>query len=120
MHEQRRKIDLHPNDSLNEQDQPPPHGIKPLPFTKFDDVAAFAAKRWIMKGMIARGETSSWIGPPKSGKSSVLDDLAARCAQGKDWCGYRAMEACRVLIIALERGDLHKRRFAVYQKRDGL
>jgi len=92
----------------------------PLPFTTFDDISVELAKRWILKGLVARGETSSWIGPPGSGKSSLVDDLAVHCAQGRDWNGHRAKEACGVLILALERADLHMRRLAVYRQRDKL
>jgi hypothetical protein len=37
-----------------------------------------------------------------------------------DWRGHRAKEACGVVIFALERGDLFKRRLLAYQQRDGL
>ncbi|MGV7216002.1 AAA family ATPase [Bradyrhizobium sp. UFLA05-112] len=94
--------------------------VKSLPFTTFDDIDVVATRRSIFKGLIARGEISSWIGPPGSGKSSLVDDLAVHCAQGKDCFGHRAREMGGVLIIALERADLHKRRLAVYRQRDGV
>lgn len=93
---------------------------KALKLTYFDDCGAFAVKRWILKWMIARGETSAWIAPPGAGKSALLTEIAVHCAAQIDWRGHKAKEACGVLVLALERGDLFKRRFRVYSQRDGL
>lgn len=38
----------------------------------FDDCDTVVAKEWILKGLIARGEASSWIAPPGKGKSALL------------------------------------------------
>ncbi len=97
-----------------------PVKVKPLPMTLFDAVGQSPTKRWIMKGLIARGETSSWIGPPGCGKSAAKADLAVHSARQADWLGHRAKEKCGVLVFALERGDLYERRFAAYRKRDQL
>jgi len=91
-----------------------------LKLTYFDDCGAFAQKRWILKGIIARGETSAWIAPPAAGKSALLTEISVHCAAQIDWRGHRAKEACGVVIFALERADLFKRRLRVYQQRDGL
>jgi hypothetical protein len=88
--------------------------------TYFDDCGAFAEKRWILKGIIARGETSAWIAPPGAGKSALLTEIAVHSAAQIDWRDHKSKEACGVLILALERGDLYKRRLLVYQQRDGL
>jgi hypothetical protein len=88
--------------------------------TYFDDCGVFVQKRWIMKGLVARGETSAWIAPPKAGKSALLTEIAVSCAAGRDWRGHKAKEACGVLILALERADLLKRRLRAYAMRDGL
>jgi hypothetical protein len=85
--------------------------------TYFDDCDQVASKQWIMKGLIARGETSSWIAPPGKGKSALLACLAIHVAAGKDWLKFRSKERCGVLYLAFERGDLTKRRFAAYKRR---
>ena len=92
----------------------------PLKLTYFDDCGSFAQKHWILKGIIARGETSAWIAPPGAGKSALLTEISVHCAAQIDWRGHRAKEACGVVIFALERADLFKRRLKVYQQRDSL
>jgi hypothetical protein len=84
--------------------------------TYFDDCDQVAAKQWIMKGLIARGETSSWIAPPGKGKSALLAHIAIHVAAGEDWLKFRSNERCGVLYLAFERGDLTKRRFAAYKR----
>jgi hypothetical protein len=91
-----------------------------LSLTYFDDCGAYAAKRWILKGILALGETSAWIAPPGAGKSALLTEIAKHAAGGIDWRGHRSKMACGVVVLALERGDLFKRRLQVYHLRDGL
>jgi hypothetical protein len=93
---------------------------KGLNQTFFEDVEKAKDKRWITKGVIAHGETSSWIAPPGKGKSGLLTDLAIHVAQCKDWRGYKAKKKCGVVYFALERGDLVKRRLYGHKLRDGL
>jgi hypothetical protein len=92
----------------------------PLKLTYFDDCGKTALRRWILKGMIARGETSAWVAPPGAGKSALLTEIAIHVAAMIDWRGHRAKEACGVVVFALERGDLFKRRLDFYRLRDGL
>jgi AAA domain len=73
-------------------------------------------KLWIIKGVLARGETSNWFGPPGVGKSVLITDLAFHIAAGWDWRGYRSKERCGVVYIALERGALVKRRLSAYMR----
>lgn len=118
--------DRYPDSADAELDGQPGQEIRaqasgqPLQLTYFDDCGAFAQKRWILKGIIARRETSAWIAPPGAGKSALLTEIAVHCAAHIDWRGHRAKEACGVVIFALERADLFKRRLRVYQQRDGL
>jgi hypothetical protein len=93
---------------------------KPLKLTYFDTGADTLQKRWILKGLIARNETSALIGPPGAGKSALLTEIFVHCAGLIDWRGHRAKEACGAVIFALERGDLYRRRFQAYAQRDGL
>jgi hypothetical protein len=101
-------------------DVPVPAGANALKLTYFDDCGAFVEKRSILKGIVARGETSAWIAPPGAGKSALLTEISVHCAAQRDWRGHRAKEGCGVVILALERGDLFKRRLRVYHQRDGL
>jgi AAA domain len=91
-----------------------------LKLTYFDDCGKTALRRWILKGIIARGETSAWVAPPGAGKSALLTEIAIHSAAMIDWRGHRAKEACGVVVFALERGDLFKRRLDFYRQRDQL
>ena len=91
-----------------------------LPLTLFDDVGDYANKNWLLKGAIAKGETSMWIAPPKKLKSALMTDISVCIASGTDWRGHRSKETCGVVYFAFERGDLVKRRFDAHRKRDGL
>lgn len=100
---------------------PTPSGrTAPLKLTYFDDCGKTALRRWILKGIIARNETSGWVAPPGAGKSALLTEIAIHCAARIDWRGHRAKEAVGVVVFALERGDLFKRRLDYYRQRDGL
>jgi hypothetical protein len=88
--------------------------------TFFNECLEAKPKDWIIKGVIARGESSSWYAPPKSLKSGLLTDIAIHTAAGSaTWRGYRVKARVGVLYIALERGDLTKRRLNAYALRDG-
>jgi AAA domain-containing protein len=100
-------------------------GIRPAPdalaLTFFDELAEAGPKPWLIKNVIARGETSSWIAPPGTGKSALLTDVAVSASGGRnDWRGYRCKGRCGVLYLALERADLVKRRLIAHRRRDGL
>jgi hypothetical protein len=92
----------------------------PLKLTYFDDSAALIEKRWILKGLLALGETSALIGPPGAGKSALQTEIAIHCAAQRDWRGHKAKAACGVVIFALERADLYRRRLQAYRTRDEL
>jgi hypothetical protein len=96
---------------------PAPMGI---PLTYFDDVEKSVNKNWLIKGVIAKNETSMWIAPPGKLKSALMTDLAINLASGMDWRGYKSKATCGVVYFALERADLVKRRLAAHQKRDDL
>jgi AAA domain len=91
-----------------------------LPLTFFDECDATALKRWLIKGVLAFGETSSWIAPPGRGKSATQSDIAVHLAAGLDWRGYRTKGKFGVVYFAFERADLVKRRNAAYARRHDL
>lgn len=77
-------------------------------------------KMHIIKGAIAWGETSAWIGPPGSLKSALMADLAVSSAFGRDWHGLRSKGRVGVIYFALERADLVRRRIEAQLTRAGI
>jgi hypothetical protein len=81
-----------------------------LAYRRFDQIGSTVAKRHIIKGIFARGETSFWYAPPGGMKSALMADAAVTVPSGADWFGRRNKEACAVVYFALERADLVSRR----------
>jgi hypothetical protein len=88
--------------------------------TFFDQLTKAARKPWLIKNVMARGETSSWVAPPAMAKSALLTEVAVHLGGGQDWRGYRTKEQCGVVYFAIERADLTKRRFTAHRLRDKL
>lgn len=87
----------------------------------FDEMEADPpAKRWLIKGIFARGETSAWIAPPGALKSALLTWAAICVGAGHDWHGYKNKGAAGVVYFAIERSDLVKRRLRAHRQRLGL
>jgi hypothetical protein len=92
-----------------------------LPLTFFDQLLEDPPRKaWLIKGVMARDEISSWIGPPGTGKSALLGDIAVHRAAGRNWRGYVTKDKFGAIIFAMERGDLTKRRLTAYKLRDDL
>jgi hypothetical protein len=91
-----------------------------IKLTFFDECSTAAPKRWLIKGVVAIGETSSWIAPPGKGKSALQTDISVNIAAGMDWRGYRSKGPHGVVYFAFERGDLVKRRLTAYARRRNL
>jgi hypothetical protein len=87
-----------------------------LSLSYYDELTDLPPKLWIVKNVLARGETSNWFGPPGVGKSVLMTDLAFHVAAGMDWRGYRSKERCGVVYLALERGALVNRRLLAYRR----
>jgi hypothetical protein len=95
--------------------------VRALPLTFFDDLSENPPrKEWLIKNVIARDETSSWIAPPAKGKSALLTDIAVHVAAGRDWRGYKTVDIAGVVYFALERADLVRRRLIAHRQRDDL
>ena len=88
-----------------------------LELTFFDECSDTAPKRWLIKGVIARGETSSWIAPPGRGKSALHSDISVHLAADINWRGHLTKGPVGVVYFAFERADLVKRRNTAYAKR---
>ncbi|UPJ69210.1 AAA family ATPase [Bradyrhizobium sp. 191] len=95
--------------------------MRGYPLVTFDEMEADPpAKNWLIKGILARGETSAWIAPPGAMKSALLAEAAICVGAGLDWHGYRSKGAAGVLYFAIERSDLVKRRLRAHRARLGL
>jgi len=90
---------------------------------KFELIENFAnqtvKKQWLVKGIIAQGETSAWVGPPGSLKSALMAELAICAANQISWHGKKTNACYGVLYFALERADLVRRRLSAHWKRMG-
>ncbi|SHM41202.1 AAA family ATPase [Bradyrhizobium lablabi] len=90
-------------------------------FVTFDEMEIDPpAKAWMIKGILARGETSAWIAPPGAMKSALMAEAAICVGAGLDWHGYRNKGAAGVVYFAIERADLVKRRLRAHRQRLGL
>jgi hypothetical protein len=91
---------------------------------KFQTVAEMSAvpiaKDWLIKGILARGESSAWIAPPGGMKSALLAQASICAAAGLDWHGYKSKEVVGVVYFALERADLVRRRILAHVASLGL
>ena len=91
-----------------------------FPYQRFDQMRGVVAKRHLIKGVFARGETSAWIAPPGGMKSALMAHAATCVASGTDWFGKRNKEPCGVVYFALERADLVRRRIEAHTLRQDL
>jgi hypothetical protein len=101
-----------------------------LPFEMFDDAAKDVEKQWILKGLIAIGEDSSWFGPPGSMKSALLLDMAFHIALRRHWFWHEYVYAKEeteeavgterrgTVYFAVERPGLVRLRMGAYKARD--
>jgi hypothetical protein len=107
--------------------------LKALAFKSFAEFANENPKSWLVEGVIALNEDSTWYGKDGEGKSTLVDDIATHVAAGRDWRGYKFRreeiepdenvneeEYRGVLIFATERAKLHRLRLEAYKKRDNL
>src|SRR5689334_14557782 len=58
-----------------------------FPFQTLDEImrAPEIGKDWLIKGLVAAGETSAWIAPPGGMKSALMAELSFCVAFGEDW-----------------------------------
>jgi hypothetical protein len=95
--------------------------MRGYPFVTFDEMDVESpAKQWLIKNILARGETSAWIAPPGAMKSALLAQASVYVAAGIDWHGYRNKGAAGVIYFAIERADLVKRRLRAHKRLLGL
>jgi AAA domain len=110
--------DALPDVELINFDRKTTHG---LPFLLLKDIRNEPiSKRHLIKGVMARGETSAWIGPPGSMKSALMAQAAICVSSGTDWHCKKNKGAAGVVYFALERVDLVVRRLRAHVDRLGL
>ncbi|RVJ35937.1 AAA family ATPase [Sinorhizobium medicae] len=98
----------------------PPDDVEPLPFTTFASIKRGVAKKWIIQGFAAPGETYLLSGPPKSNKSTIELDAAIHAAFGRDWFGKRVRKPVLVVYIAAERASTTYDRILAFKKHHGI
>jgi hypothetical protein len=86
-----------------------PRWVTPLTeFIGTDEPDDDDSEDWIIRDIIPRGEPALFAGPPKSGKTWTLLDLAIAVATGEHWLDGAQKNTLgrpgRVLVIALEDG----------------
>ena len=90
---------------------------KGFPLRLAGEFRATVAKRHIIKGIFARGETSALIAPPGGLKSALMAEATVCISSGMDWRGMRNKETCGVVYFALERADLVEKRIRAHMAR---
>ena len=92
-----------------------------LPFRTISEIGSMSGSRsWLIKGILARGETSAWVGPPGSLKSALLASVAISVSGGFAWFGRPNKGRAAVCYLALERADLVGRRLQAHNIRDNI
>ncbi|OSJ22133.1 hypothetical protein BSZ19_46950 [Bradyrhizobium japonicum] len=71
-------------------------------------------KNWLVKGLLAQGETSAWIAPPGGMKSALMAELTMCVANQQPWHGRKVDHCFGVMYFALERSDLVHRRLMAH------
>ncbi len=74
-------------------------------------------KNWLVKGILAQGETSAWIAPPGGMKSALMAELTMCVANRQPWHGRKVDRRFGVMYFALERADLVHRRLMAHSVR---
>jgi AAA domain len=114
------------------------HDIVPVNALRYKTLAECAEdeapKTWVIEGVIALDEDSSWWGPSGGLKSNAMAELGMCIAAGRDWRGHKFNHAEEidpdigvnyeehrgVIIFATERAKLTRRRLEAYRQRENL
>jgi RecA-family ATPase len=102
--------------------------IAALPFKSLAEFTNDNPKRWVIEGVVALEEDSSWWGPSGGLKSNLMAELGLCIAAGRDWRGHKfyhdddpdEIERRGVIIFATERAKLTRDRLTAYATREGL
>jgi hypothetical protein len=88
---------------MNPETHPPSSELLTLQPLRPAELASTGAPRlsWVLDGYLARGKVTAFISPPKSGKTTLLSLLLARCAEGGRLAG-RTVAPARALVVSEE------------------
>ena len=116
--------------TYRDDDEYEPVPVDALHFKTFAECADENPKTWLIEGVIALEEDSSWWGPSGVGKSNLLVEVGLCVASQKDWRGHRFVHDDEpdpdypvphgVVIFATERAKLTQRRLVAYMQRYNL
>ena len=87
--------------------------------TYFNDCLDLKPKAWIIKNVMAKGETSSWYGPPMGMKSAILTDIAVHVSAAIEWREHGIKDRTGVAFFAFERAALYLSSINGLRQRDG-
>jgi hypothetical protein len=82
----------------------------PIPAAEF---AALPSPGWMIKGILPVADLGMVYGPPASGKSFVVLDMAMALARGVPWLGRKTRQ-CRVAYICAEGAGGFRKRLKAY------
>jgi hypothetical protein len=91
--------------AAREQAKRKPNGQagEPLLYFRGEDYRRAPQRDMVIKGLLGRGELSVWYGPPKSGKSFLVTDLALAVAEAvATWFGHRIKGKGFVVYCVME------------------
>lgn len=83
------------------------------------DLSGMPHSKYRVKNVLPREGVAVKYGPPGSGKSFLVLDLAFAISDGAEWCGYR-VEQCDVLYVCLEGQAGLPQRIQAYREYHGL
>lgn len=101
--------------------RPPPPAIEPFQPTFVSELEGYVAKPrpWIVDGILMRKTVCLFAGPPKIGKSLLLQQLLSSIATGIPWLTH-AVERCRTFGMFTEdpHDELARRQIAINEHFD--
>lgn len=92
---------------------PAPH-VEPLQFITAAQIKDLPPVAWRVKNLLPAQGVAAIYGPPASGKSFLVLDMAAAIASGRDWFGHKTA-AAPVFYINLEGSGALKNRIAAWE-----
>lgn len=84
------------------------------------EVAKRPPMKWLIHGVLPKGEVACLFGPSGSGKSFVAFSMAHSLALGVDWWGRKVHQRQRVLYVALEGSAGLGQRVEAHQRFHGI
>jgi RecA/RadA recombinase len=101
---------------LTEENEKP----KSLSYVKFNELELDVSSSYLMKGWIDQDNVSVVFGPPGSGKSFFVLDMAMHVALGRDYHGVCKVKQAPVIYCPLEGARGVRQRLLAFSERYGL